>query len=515
MAQDITSEQLKTKRIAYNTVILFVRMFVIACINLYTIRWILKSLGVEDYGIFNAVAGIVLLGTSFSSVLSQATQRFFSYALGQKDHEQVKQIFSVSINCVVLFSVLVFLLLEVVGPYFIATHMTIPPTRLDAALWVFHLSILSFIFSCLQIPFIGMVYAQEDMWIYALLSMIDCILKLLLAIFVTHIGYDNLVMYGLGLALIALCTFILYALFSLSRYNTCKYHWVKNKKQYLSFLSFSGWTLFSAMAGVSIIQGSAILLNMFFSPIINAAFAIGNQLYNAFNMLVNAVFIAFRPAMIKSYAEQNHTYLDKIFTLSNKAIFYLMLCVTIPFILEMQTILSLWLGKENINHYTLLFSQLMLVYTLFLSLNNPITAIIHATGHIKQYSLWVETTMLLCLPLSWVAFRLSMPSQTMLYIFIVLTLIAHLLRIWVLKRQYPLFSVSTYLLRFLLPAMLIALLVVLITAYLHYAMQPTWLRLGVISLCSLCTIAVLVYLIGLSAAEKAYLRQNILKVKTQ
>ena len=239
----LMSNQTKTKRIAYNSVILFIRMLIISLINLYAIRWVLKSLGVVDYGIFNAVAGIVLLGASVSGVLAMTTQRFYSYALGERREDKVAKIFSVSLNLVLVLSVLVIVVLELAGPHFISTQMTIPTHRLNAALWVFHFSILSFVLSFAQIPFMGLVYAQEDMWIYALISMIECVLKLLLAIFVGKMMADHLQMYGIGLSVITFLSLLQYLFFSLKRYKNCRYVLVKEKNIYREFAVFSGHSL--------------------------------------------------------------------------------------------------------------------------------------------------------------------------------------------------------------------------------------------------------------------------------
>ncbi len=511
----LMSNQTKTKRIAYNSVILFIRMLIISLINLYAIRWVLKSLGVIDYGIFNAVAGIVLLGASVSGVLAMTTQRFYSYALGERREDKVAKIFSVSLNLVLILSVLIIVVLELVGPHFISTQMTIPTHRLNAALWVFHFSILSFVFSFAQIPFMGLVYAQEDMWIYALISMIECVLKLLLAIFVGKMMADHLQMYSIGLAVITFLSLLQYLFFSLKRYKNCRYVLVKEKNIYREFAVFSGWTLFGTIAGAAVIQGSAILLNTFFSPRVNSDYAIANQIYNALNMLVATVFIAFRPVMIKSYAEGNTPYLDKIFSLSNKVIYYMLLLVAIPVFFEMNTLLTFWLGQQAVTPNTVLFARLYLVYTVCMSLHNPITAIVHATGNIKQYCIIVESTMLLCLPLSWISYKMGAAPYMLFIALTILSIVGHALRLWVLKTVYHAFELSSYLCSFLIPACLITTGSYIAALCVHQTVEQPFLRFCLVSLGSIMVVGLLLYSFGLNNKEKQHLARLILKYKSK
>lgn len=507
----LMSNQTKTKRIAYNSVILFIRMLIISLINLYAIRWVLKSLGVVDYGIFNAVAGIVLLGASVSGVLAMTTQRFYSYALGERREDKVAKIFSVSLNLVLILSVLIIVVLELAGPHFISTQMTIPAHRLNAALWVFHFSILSFVLSFAQIPFMGLVYAQEDMWIYALISMIECVLKLLLAIFVGKMMADHLQMYGIGLAVITFLSLLQYLFFSLKRYKNSRYVLVKEKNIYREFAVFSGWTLFSTIAGVAVIQGSAILLNTFFSPCVNSDYAIANQIYNALNMLTATVFVAFRPVMIKSYAEGNTQYLDKIFSLSNKVIYYLLLLVAIPVFFEMQTLLTFWLGQQAVTPNTVLFARLYLVYTVCMSLHNPITAIVHATGNIKQYCIIVESTMLLCLPLSWISYKMGAAPYIILVVSICMCVIAHILRIIILRKIYTSFSIKHYVFFFCLHAFAITSCCIVCMVLLNQLEISPLNKLLVSTFFSFIIISIFVYFIILSAGDKQYIKKLVLR----
>lgn len=493
-----------SKRIASNTLVLFARMLIITCVNLYTVRWVLNGLGTTDYGIFNAVAGVVTASTCISSVLALSTQRFYSYAMGQGNTEQLKEIFTVSLHIVIALSLAILIVFEILGPWFIETQLTIPPTRVDAANCVLQFSLLAFVFSLLQIPFIGAVFSNEDMGIYAIVSTIDCIAKLIIAFLIGKTSIDNLIFYGFAMMIEAFLVMAFYMITACTRYKECKYQIVKNKKLYKELFAFSGWSFYGALSGVGMTQGSIIILNIFFGPIINAAFSIANQIYNAINALSNSIVIAFRPAMIKAYASNDMTYLNRLFYTGNKAILYLLLMAGIPFIFQAEHVLSFWLG--NYTQEMVLFSKLYIVYTICLSLHNPVTTIIQGTGHIKKYSLYVESLTILCLPISWLLFKIGMPPYYIFITMIGLCILAQIIRLNMLKREIPQFSYKSYFINFIGSA----LIVIGIACVAIYCVQQIT-RISIIQFILTCTTSViimpaLVYLIALSKQEKIIVR---------
>lgn len=442
-----------SKRIASNALVLFVRMLILTFVNLYTVRWVLSGLGAVDYGIFNAVAGVVTASTCISSVLALSTQRFYSYAMGKGETKQLKEIFSVSLNIVILMSVVLLVIFELLGPWLVSSLLTIPAARLEAAQWILQFSLFSFLFTLLQIPFIGAVFANEDMGYYALISTIDCLVKLGIAFGIGKTGGDNLIYYGLALMAEAFLVMVLYIIIAKRKYQECSYTMVRNKSLYRALFSFSGWTFYGALAGVGMTQGSTILLNVFFGPVINAAFGIANQVYNAINSLTNSVIIAFRPAMIKAYSAQEGSYLEQLFFASSKAILYLLALVMVPFIFEARTLLGLWLGKCTPT--MVLFAQLYAVYTVCLALHNPITTLIQATGHIKKYSIYVESLTILCLPVSWMMFKMGLPAYYVFVTMIGLCVLAHVVRLFMLRSNIPTFTIAKYLRQLVMPGILI------------------------------------------------------------
>lgn len=501
----------KTKRIATNTLTLFVRMFAIMIINLYAVRIVLHALGETDYGIFNTVAGVVLLSTSISSTLALAIQRFYSYAIGQNDHQRLQSIFSASINITLIVTLVILLLFETVGLWFVYNKLTIPASRMTATLWIYQFAIFSFIFNLLQIPYTGAVFAHEEMGIYAIVSLTECLCRLLVAYLISLAVIDNLTFYGLGLLIVALGVFIAYSAIGRIRYPECKYKRIKSPTIYTELLSFSGWAMYGTLSGVAMIQGTTILLNLFFGPITNAAYAIANQVYNAANSLCNSIIIAFRPAMIKSYAEQSHAFLYKLFNASNKFILYALICVSLPALFEIQTILTWWLG--SVSSETIVFSQLFLVYLICVTLHNPITTIIQAKGDIKNYYLWVETTTLMCLPVTWILLRCGCPSYCAFLSMIGICIIAHAIRLFHLKKGFPVFTYSSYLFTFIIPSIAVLILSAAFAYFIHSHVRDSLIRLLVVSISSPIFTILLASLIGTTKGEKRLFLEFVRQIK--
>lgn len=496
-----------SKRIATNTLVLFARMLVLTFVNLYIVRLVLAGLGTEDYGIFNAIAGVVTASTCISSVLALSTQRFYSYAIGKRETERLQEIFSVSLNICLLMSVSFILLFEIVGPWLVSTLLTIPQSRMEAAQLLLQFSLFSFIFTQLQIPFIGAIFAHENMSYYALVSTLDCIVKLLIAYGLGRTGNDHLVYYGAALMIESLVVMILYMIIARRKYAECQYIIVKEKVLYKELFSFSGWSFYSALAGVGMTQGSSVILNVFFGPIINAAFGIANQIYNAINTLTNCIVIAFRPAMIKSYSSKEDRYLDQLFYANSKAILYLLAMIIIPFIFEAETLLTLWLG--NCTATMILYARFYAVYTLFLALHNPITTIMQATGNIRKYSMYVESITLLCLPINWCLFLLGFPSYFLFLTMTGLCVLAHIVRLLMLRSYIPSFSIKTYLVRFTFPGIVVLGTTVLMVYGVELLDINKFIRLILSFIVSAVCTSILLYVLGTSEKERNLIRELV------
>jgi len=500
-----------TKRIAKNSALLYIRMMVVMIINLYTVRLVLRALGIEDYGINNVVVGVITMLSSLSSVLSTATQRFYSYSIGENKLERLQNIFSTSINIYALLSLIVILVGETIGLWFLNTQLVIPDERMNAANWIYQFAIFSFIFTFIQVPYSAATIAHEDMGIFAAISTTECVLKLLSALIIFVIPIDRLIIYGATLFFISALVMVTYILVGYSKYAECRYQKPTERTLFKELLSFSGWSLFGSLAGVGMAQINTILVNIFFGPLVNAARAISFQFSMAVSSLSGSFLMAIRPPMIKSYAEESYSYLNQIFNMSNKFIFYCLLMVSLPLMLEMNTILILWLKIADLQ--TVLFSRLILVYAILLSLNNPISIIIQATGHVKEYHIPVEILTLLNVPVTYIFFKLGYPAYSTYIIMIITTVAAHIVRLICLKKYFKLFSYSEYLKSFFLPAVVTTIISFLIVLLIQNSIQITSLRICSVVFSSVVSVSTFALLIGLSKTEKVVLKRLLTNLR--
>lgn len=424
-------------------------------INLFAVRIVFKALGAEDYGLYQVVAGVIISFQSFSTVIATSTLRFYSYSLGEQSESKLSEIFSASINIYLIFSLICVVIGETAGLWFVNNQLNLPPDRIVAANWIYQFALLALVVTLLNSPYTSLVIAYEDMGFFAVVSLAESFLKLLAIIIISYMAFDRLVLYGLSLLIIpffALCAYVWKVRHSFSQTRYCK---VFRKGLYREMLSFSGWHLFSAGASVGINQVNTILTNLFFPLVVNAARGISLQVMGAFNSFCSAFITAVRPPLIKAYASKNYEYLNSLFKYANKLIFYLVLVIAFPLIFEMEAILKIWIGKCS--QEMVVFSKLIIVYSVILALNNPISIIIQATGKIRQYFVPVESATLLCPVLTYLLFKFGFPAQSTYYAMILCISVAHIIRVYCLKKYYPEFDLNDYCLGFLLPAGLITM----------------------------------------------------------
>ena len=508
--ENIFSQKTNTKRIAANTLALFARMFGIMIINLYAVRILLKGMGAEDYGTYNAVAGIVLASNVITTTLAVAIQRFYSYAIGKKDYNKLRDIFSASINIISVVSLVIILLLETVGLWLLNWQLSIPPDRMEAAYWVFQFSLCSFLLSLIQLPYTAAIFAHEDMGFFALFSFLECVLKLAVALLLAQSCIDKLVFYGVGVFLVSCVVFLFYFSVARKKYAECHYKRVTERGIYKNVASFSGWTMYSALAAIATTQGNTVLLNIFFGSITTAAFAISTQIMHAFQSLGNSIVLAFRPQMIKSYAENNYSYLNRLFMTNNKLALYLLIGVSIPIATEIRTIFSWWLG--DVPEETICFARLCIIYTVCLFMNAPITIIVQATGKMKQYSLWVETIILMCLPISFGAFQAGAPSSCAIFSLIFVSLIAHVARMVCLNKLYSHYPIKHYIFSLIAPGIVIGIVTVFVSIMLHRHIYNDFIRFVSIFIAIPAVTFLQAYLIGTTKEEREQIHIQLMKI---
>lgn len=484
-------------------------MIVVMIINLYTVRLVLNALGVVNYGIYDVVAGLIYVMSSVSNVLATATQRYYAVAIGEKSKQGFQDIFSASLVLYAVLAVSVLVLGESVGLWFVNNVLVVPQEKLAVANGVYQLSILTFILGIVHLPFSSAIIAHEDLGAYAAISIVESVVKLVAAHLIAVVPFDGVLYHGFSLTAVALLVALCFGYFAIRRYSECRFKYPTDQGVFRDIIRFAGWSLFGSAAGVGLVQGVTILVNVFFGPALSTARAISLQLSNTVSIFTGSLMTAVRPSMIKSYTEQSFDFLNQIFNLSNKFIFFGLLVVCLPMLLEMDAILALWLGP--VDSHVVLFSRLIVVYSLIMALNNPISVIIQATGHVKEYHLLVEPVMLLCVPATFILFKLGYPAYTTYVAMILAASLSHAARLWCLKRFYREFSLSAYLCGFVLPSIAVLAIVGSVLYAVHLIVTGVLLRFGVQFALSLSLTLLFAYALGMTSAEKALLRQIRIK----
>jgi O-antigen/teichoic acid export membrane protein len=478
-------------------------MLIVMAVNLFTVRIVLGALGFEDYGIYDVVAGIVTMLSGLSNVLGSATQRFYSKFIGEQKNDQLQAIFSDSFKLHLHLIIIVFLISESIGLWFLNTQLNIPEERIFASNLIFQFSILSFVFSFIHIPYSAALVAHEDLGTFAFISLIESFLKFFAGLVISTVYADRLILYGAFLLAISFLVSSGYILMARKKYKECVSFKFRGKKLNRELLSFSGWSLFGSAAGISISHVLTILINVFFGPITNASRAISIQFNLALSSFSSSFLLAVRTPMIKAYAETSYAALNTLFYFANKVLLYCLLVITVPLFFEMDLVLKVWLDK--IDAQTILFSRLMLIYTIVMLLNNPISIIIQAIGRVKEYHLLVETFTLICVPITYFFFKMGYQAYVSYIILIISAAIAHIARLISLKKYYHYFSYSTYLKNFLLPGIMVTLCASLFVFLVTYIDLHGIFKLFISIITSFLSILFCVLMFGFSDDEQAQL----------
>ena len=495
-----------TVRIAKNTLMLYFRQILIMLVSLYTVRVVLETLGAEDYGIYNVVAGVVTMFGFLSGSLASASQRYFSFELGRGDLEQLKKVFSLSLLIYVLIGILVLLLAETIGLWFVNNKLIIPLERKIPALWVYQFSIIFFLFTILTSPYMAMIIAHEDMKIYAYVSIVEVTLKLAIVFVLRFTVWDKLALYGLLILFVAVINTTIYRIICMRKYRECSFLFYWNKDLFKEIVSYSGWNMFGATAGIFKNQIVNILLNQFFNPVIVAARVIATQVDNAAMSFSQNFSTAIRPQIIKSYAAGGNEMTLSLMFRGSKGTYLLMYLFALPLALEMPTVLGLWL--RNPPEYAVLFTRLMLVDVLVTSVSYPIMTAAQATGKIIMYQSVVGGILLLNVPFSWIALQMGFPAYSVLIIAIGIALIATIARLLILKKLID-YSIRRFFEIVLLPVFVISIVSAILPVIICYFLEQNLLRLLIVTCVSVISVVVFSYYIGLNREERQKVKEVI------
>ena len=497
-----------TKRIAKNTLMLYGRMLFSMVVSLYTSRVVLNTLGVVDYGIYGVVGGFVSMFSLISSSLSSAVSRFLTFELGRGNQERLNKVFSTSLLIHIALAIVVLVLAETVGIWFVNNKMTIPSDRLYAANWVFQASIFAFLFGLFSVPYNASIISHEKMSAFAYIGILDTTMKLLIVLFIAyfHWHYDKLIVYAMLLVAVSIAQQCVYMAYCRKNFQECKLNVNFNIDFWKDISSFAGWNFIGCTAGMLKDQGVNVLLNLMFGPVLNAARGIASTVNGAVITFVNNFMTALNPQITKSYALEDYEYCYAIVRKGACFSYYILLILGIPLILEADFILSLWLGQYP--EHTLSFVRLVIILSMIEVLSNTQITLMLATGKIKCYQLVVGGIVLLNFPISCVCFKVGMPPECSYLIAATLSVICLFVRLLFLNKL-PGFSVGLFIKEVILRVLLVSIVSLLCPLLFHLCMEVGWLRLIVICLTSFICSSLSILSIGCSDIERVVIKRRV------
>lgn len=507
------SEFNKNKTIAKNTAFMYIRMLVLMLVSLYTVRIVLKNLGVEDYGIYNLIGGIVVLFAFISNSSGAATQRFITFALGKNDETEASDVYNASVLIHIGVCLVFLVLSEITGIWAVNYYLNIPAERLYAANWVLQVSLLSVLLNILRIPDTSVIIANEKMSFYAVLSILEGLLKLFIAYLLSVFPYDKLIFYSILITILSLITYIIQKVYVVIKFSITKFKLCDKKEIYAELLSFSGWSLLSSIGTTCSNQVLTIILNKFFGVIANAAMGIANQVNNAVYQLISNFQIAFEPQITKSYAANEREYLLDLINKTSKFSFFLLWFFVLPLSLNAEIVLNVWL--DDIPEYSVIFLRLILVLSLIESIIGPLWMVSYAIGNIKNYQIVALSISIMTVPIAWLLFKIGLKPYFIVVIRVCSNLVFSIWRFGYLHKRMN-FPVLNYIKIVLLPSVV----VVFISLFVSYCSFLITSKNIILQFFASCTVTVLInivcmWFIGCNKNEKSFImnfiKKNILK----
>lgn len=500
-------EAYSSRKIATNTIMLYIRMIVMMAVSFYTTRVLLKYLGVEDFGIYNVLMGIITLFSFISSSMTVATQRFISFELGRNNHEKVTQVFSASIYIYIALIFVSVILFETLGLWYVANYINIPGERIGAARVVYQLAIVQFVFMTNRIPYNAAVIAYEKMDFFAYVSILEAALSLGLIYFLAVINYDKLIVYSILITASKLLILFAYILFCRRHTSDCKILSPKQveKTTFSEIWSFSGWNIFGSMAVTANNHGINLIINYFSGVVVNTSVGISTQLTMGLYNFVGNLQTAFSPQIIKLYAAREYAAFKELLFRNSKFCYFLYLLIAIPIFACTHYVLILWLGSEC--EYAVEFCQCMLAYLAIESIAYPLTVAIQADGNIKLYQILSGCLFLILIPLAILFYRLHLSPVWIFVARIIQNAALMTLRYFYLTR-YNKLDLSGYLKNVVLRCMTITLLAFPIPFSLSNLLEESFINFLLITLMSVFITSGCIFLCGLSTNE----RQHILNL---
>lgn len=492
------------KRIAKNTLLLYIRMFIMMGVSLYTSRVVLQKLGVDDFGLYNIVGGVVVLFSVFNSSLAGSTQRFLNYEMGREDVSSVNKVFQCSIMLHVILCVILILLAETIGLWYINTYLNVPLGRYDAASIVYQLSVLTFCINVLRVPFNACIIAHEKMDFYAYVSVAEAGLKLIVAFMLTMCDFDRLILYSVLILLVTVLVNVSYVIYCSKNFPDIKTKILWDRKKIKGMLSFSGWSLFGSAAVISAQHGINLVLNFFCGVGLNAAAGIAHQVTSAMYGFISNFQTAFNPQIVKLYAQkQLNDYFNLIFRAS-KFSFLLFWLISVPVFLYAPMLLEFWL--DEVPPHAVSFCRVILIYLLIDALNGPLWTAVNATGKIRIYQILMSGIILCNIPVAILLLWFGLAPELVWISKIIFNIIAMIVR-WGYLRRIVGFPYCKYITNVIIPLLLVIFLSIIPLSILYLSSFD--INISICIPFSLLYILFVSFIFGLNKQEKYKIKEIV------
>ena len=495
------------KRIAKNTILLYARMLLLLVVSLYTSRIVLATLGIDDYGLYNVVGGIVTMFTFISMAMGNSTSRYITFALGKGNEQELKEVVGVSFMIHWVLAGIILLLSETVGLWFLYNKIVVPDGRMTAAFWVYQFSVVSCMVSVISVPFNSMIIAHEKMGAFAIISILDAVLKLLIVYLIQISSHDRLILYAALLLGVMIVDRLIYQIYCYRHFSESKHIRFHKSALVGQMTSFATWSMFGNLAYVGYTQGLNILLNLFFGPAVNAARGVAVQVQQVLNGFVTNFQTAVNPQITKSYAANDKNRVLDLLLLSSRFSFFLMLFLCLPVFIEAPILLDLWLVE--VPEHAVNFIRLLILIMLAQTLHNPVSMIKSATGRIRTYQLTIGGILLAIVPISYIALKAGLAAEVVFVVHLLVQLCAQTVAVFMVRKDIGM-SFRYYVKKVWINVSLVTLIACIAPFMVYYLLPENVPSMILIILVALISSGISVLFLGLNKSERIFLFDRIL-----
>lgn len=498
-----------SKRILKNTIFLYLRQIVTLVVALYTSRITLDVLGIDDYGLYNVIAGVVVLLSLVNSSMVTATQRFLTFEIGRGDVKQVSNTFSMSMTVHLLICLLVLIVGETAGLYYILDYLVVPDGRREAAIWVYQISLLSVLVNIVRAPYQASIISYEKMDFFAIISIGEVLLKLLIVFLLVFVSFDKLILYTILLFLANLMVTVIYRLYCLRKFDTCRYYFYIDSAYFKKLFGYLGWNVVGAFSTMGTQQAGNMIINRFVGVAINAAYGAANSVSSALSSFLSNFQMAFEPQIVKLYAQENRTAMFSLMNRTARLSYYLVFLIVAPILFYIDYVLGLWL--KDVPPTTGVFCIWLFLTSFLSAIQCPLWISIGATGNIRLYQIWQSALWFSSISFLYYALSVGLPAYWVVIIRFFIALVCTLFLLIQVKYQigFPIFS---YIKEVLLPIILVSFLFVLPMIYVKEIFQiDSFIFFVIYYILSITYLIIIVYLLGITRNERKSIKGMIFR----